>query len=111
MKKTKRISGQVVYCGPSIPQLGLPYGIIFRDGIFEHIYKFIEQCPSLGELFVPIKNYSQVRLELNFDLGRNMRGTSGKFVTFYREVQHWLATKSKETKAPPTTGVKLLHHA
>jgi hypothetical protein len=24
-----------------------------------------------------------------------MRGTSGKHVAFYREVEHWLATKNK----------------
>jgi len=104
-----RITGQVIYCGPTIPQLGLNYGMIFRDGIFESLYTWIGRCPALGSLFVPVAEYALVRKELNFDIARNMRGTSGKYVTFYREVQNWLAAK-KKTEQPQPIGVKLKTH-
>jgi hypothetical protein len=109
MKTKNTISGQVIYTGPTIPQLGIQCGTIFRNGIFKHLYGYIESCPALGELFVPIAKYAAVRRELNFDIARNMCGTTGRHVTFYREVQNWLAEKAKT--ATTTTGVKLKHHA
>jgi hypothetical protein len=103
-----KITGQVIYVGPMMPHLGLQYGNIFRNGIHPHFYQSIELCPAMGELFVPIGNYATVRRELNFDIGRQMRGTKGKYVTFYREVQNWLATRAKKTQ-PSTTGVEIEH--
>jgi hypothetical protein len=107
-KGMTRITGQVIYCGPNIAQAGLYYGYIFRDGIFEGLYEWIKRCPSMGALFVPVDEYAMVRKELNFDIARNMRGHSGKYVTLYREVQNWLATQAKNKQ--PETGVKLKHH-
>jgi hypothetical protein len=102
------IRGQVIYCGPTMPSVGLQYGTIFRNGIHPHLYKAIEECPALGGLFVPVKEYAAVRRQLNFDIARNMRGTSGKHVTFYREAQTWLATRARQSKAPAAAskGVK-----
>jgi hypothetical protein len=105
----KKITGQVIYLGPMMPNLGIQHGTIFRDGIFESLYPWIAKCPALGELFIPIAQVSAVRRELNMDIGRQIRGTQGKYVTFYREVQNWLS-KQLETKEP-TTGVKIKHHA
>jgi hypothetical protein len=89
--------------GPQIPWLGLSYSNIFRDGIHENLYPAIAQCPALGEMFIPIKDLAAVRKELNFDIARNMRGTTGKFVTFYREIQKWIATRKQKE---PSIGVK-----
>jgi hypothetical protein len=105
----KKIKGQVIYLGPMMPNLGLQHGTIFCDGIFDTFYPWIEKCPAMGQLFVPVARCAEVRRELNMDIGRNIRGTTGKFVTFYREVQNWLA-KEPQKKETTTTGVKL-HHA
>jgi hypothetical protein len=105
----RRITGQVIYMGPHVRHIGLSYGAIFRDGIFDQLYEVIDRCPALGELFVPIGECGRVRRELNFDIARNMRGTRGKHVTFYREVQNWLATQATESKQQQT-GVKLQTH-
>jgi hypothetical protein len=103
------IVGQVIYAGPNIMQIGLAYGAIFRNGIYDHFYKVIRLCPAIGELFVPVARYAAVRRELNFDIARNMRGTTGKYVAFYREAQNWLAIQAKTE--PPPKGVKLKTHA
>lgn len=99
-----KIEGQVIYCGPTIRSEGLQYGRIFKDGVHDRIYKLIERCPAVGSLIVPIREYRQVaRPQLNFDLARNMRGTTGKFVIFYREVQNWLSNAA----AGATAGLSL----
>jgi hypothetical protein len=106
----KQITGQVIYLGPQVPHIGLSYGTIFRDGVYPHFYLHFAHCPALAELFVPVPQVAQVRRELNFDLARNMRGTKGRYVTFYREVQKWLAdTKQPKTQKPIT--IKEEHHA
>jgi hypothetical protein len=96
--------------GPQVPHLGLSYSNIFRDGIYKHLYDSIAKCPALGQLFVPIKECAVVRRELNFDYTHNMRGTTGRHVTFYREVQKWLAQrKPKETKPSGVTMEQIKH--
>lgn len=107
----ERIIGQVIYCGPTIPQLSLHTGNIFADGIYEHFYNVIAACPSLGPLFVPVAQHAAVRRELNFDLARNMRGAGGKYVTLYREVQKWLEQRAKDSNQPKPKGVKIKQHA
>ena len=100
--RMKKITGQVQYLGPHLPHLGLNYSTIFRDGIHAHLYESIEKCSALGELFIPIKRVSAVRRELNFDIAHRLRGT-GRYSTFYREVQKWRATQTKQTKTKPIT--------
>jgi hypothetical protein len=109
----ERITGQVIYVGPTIPQLGIHYGNIFSDGIFEHFYNYIAACPSLGALFVPVAQHAAVRRELNFDYARNMRGKKGRYVQLYNEVQRWLSERAKasDSQTPTTKGVKLKQHA
>lgn len=107
----KKIKGQVIYMGPPIPGIGLQYGAIFRDGIHESFYHWIKQCPSIGQLFVPVAQCAEVRKQLAFDLGRVMRGTAGIYVAFYQAVQIWLADRTKEPTTPTTKGVKLTTHA
>ncbi len=109
MNEQTRISGQVIYAGPTIPQLGLHFGNIFRDGVFPQMETVIKLCPAFGELFIPVAQYAAVRRELNLDYARQMRGTTGKYVTFYHEVEKWLAERAKTQ--PPTKGVKLQTHA
>ena len=111
----KTITGHIRYCGPTVAGIGLHYGMTFIDqgensSIYERWYPIIEQCPAIGQLFVPVWAWAVVRRELNFDYARNMKGTTGKYVSFYREVQKWLTEKAKQQKTP-TTGVKLETHA
>lgn len=106
MKPTE-IVGQVIYLGPRIHHLGLGYGAIFRNGIHPSLHAAIESCPAIGELMIPVAQVGAVRRELNFDIAHNMKGTTGKHVTFYREVQNWLA-KAKQQQ--PST-VEVTHHA
>jgi hypothetical protein len=105
-----RITGQVIFLGPTMPGLGLQHGTIFYDGIFETLYPWIARCPAIGDLFVPIAQCGAVRRELNMDLGRQVRGKTGKYVTLYKEVQKWLATQPQKQETKPPTGVKI-HHA
>jgi hypothetical protein len=108
MSKTQhKITGQVVYVGPHLQHLGLSYGTIFRDGIYPHFYNAISACPALGGLFVPIKSLAVARRELNFDFGHKMRGTTGRYVTFYREVQKWLRESVKQSAKPSPSGVTI----
>jgi hypothetical protein len=87
-----RLTGQMQYLGPRIHAHGLGYGALFRDGLHESLYPLLEKCPALAGLFVPVKEVGSVLRELNFDYSHNMRGTSGRHVAFYREVQRWLAS-------------------
>ena len=109
----ERIIGQVIYTGPTIPQVGLQTGCIFQNGIHEHLYNVIAECASLGELFVPVGQYAAVRRELNFDIARNMRGTVGRYPQLYRAVQKWLIDRAQktDTKTPKPKGVKVKQHA
>jgi len=102
-----KIEGQVIYLGPMIRGVGLYFSKTWRDGVHDaNVYKAIEQCRAIAELIVPVTQTGYVLRELNFDYAHNMRGTTGKHPTFYREVQKWLAQR----KQPQTSGVKL-HHA
>lgn len=103
MKKQKKISGQVIYLGPQVQFLGLYYHKGYLNGIEPQLYPWIDQCPALGELIVPVAETGSVMRELNFDYAHNMRGTVGRFVTFYRAVEQWLAN----LKAGKTTNIKL----
>lgn len=106
----KQITGQVIYCGPTIPDLsGLKFGTIFRNGIHSTHYAAIEQCQSLGELFVPVSEFGAVARQLNFDIAHNMRGTSGKYVTFYQQVKNWLASRTSQPS--PSTQIGATNHA
>ena len=103
----KKIRGQVIFLGPTMPGLGLQHGTIFRDGIFDSLYPWIKLCPAIGDLFIPIVKCGEVSRELDIDAGRQVRGTKGKYVTLYREVQTWL---SKQPQMQQTqTGVKINH--
>lgn len=93
-----------MYLGPHIGFLGLGYSKLWRNGIDEQLYPWIEQCPALGSLFVPVADIGKVRKELNFDYAHQMRGTTGRFVTFYREVQKWLASQTAQQP------MKVEHH-
>src|SRR5262252_5353013 len=106
----KEITGQVVYMGPRVHHLGLGYGAIFRNGIHKSLYPAIQQCPTLAELFIPVAQVGAVRRELNFDYAHNMKGTTGKHVAFYREIQRWITSLTQ--KQPSPSGVTIQkHHA
>jgi hypothetical protein len=107
----ERIVGQVIYAGPTIASVGLHYGTIFKNGIFEQLYNVIAACPSVGALFIPVAQFAAVRRELKFDIARNMRGTVGQYPQLYREVQKWLAQATNADQTPKQKGVKVKHHA
>jgi hypothetical protein len=111
MKGTPRIiTGHVIYVGPHIGHMGLHYNKTFTNGIYPQYYDWIAKCPAIGELFVPIGDLARVMLELSFDYAHNMRGTTGSYVTFYREVQKWLAsTQPQSTKSPSGITLETQH--
>jgi hypothetical protein len=96
----KPITGQRIYLGPHVGFLGLYYHKGWVDqgegvsSIELPLYSWLEKCPALGGLIVPIEQCGAVMRELNFDYAHNMTGTTGAFVTFYREVQKWLTTQA-----------------
>jgi hypothetical protein len=94
------IKDQVIYLGPRLHAHGIGYGTLFYNGLHPTLRSLKEQCPAIGELIVPVAQAASVRRELNFDYAHNMKGTSGKFVTFYREVQSWLARQSQPKQTP-----------
>jgi hypothetical protein len=110
MNQIRIISGHVMYMGPRIQHLGLGYSALFRNGIHPTFYPAIEQCPAIGELFIPVADIGKVRRELNFDYAHNMKGTTGRHVTFYREIQKWIAQVTQQKPQP--SGITLeTHHA
>jgi hypothetical protein len=105
MKKTLKnpvIRDQHIYLGPRLHMFGIGYGTVFYNGLHPRFKQAIEKCPAIGQLVVPINQAAVVRTELNFDYAHNMCGTRGKFVTFYREVQNWLNSHSRQ-KQPQQT--------
>lgn len=97
-----------IYVGPHCLNQ-LQRNTLFRNGVHPSFAPIIKQCPAVGELIVPIEKYAEVRKELNFDYTGNMRGTSGKYVTFFQTVQKWISERANKTKEP-STGVEQ-HHA
>lgn len=89
---------QVIYMGPRLHAYGIGYGNVFYNGTHPRLQQVIQLCPAIGQLIVPVAQTARVRAELNFDYAHNMRGTEGKFVAFYREVQNWLSSHNKQPK-------------
>ena len=96
---------QCIYLGPRVQHLGLGYAAIFKNGIHPGLVEAIKACPALGGLFIRIADAGNVRRELAFDYAHNMKGTTGRHVTFYREVQNWIAHHAIEKTAH--TGITL----
>lgn len=105
-RDVKLITGHVQYLGPHIPQL-VHYGALFTDGVFPHYYDWFAKCPALAEMFIPIADVGTVLRELSFDYAHNMRGTTGRHVTFYRTIQQWFAHNTQQKPQP--SGVNLQH--
>jgi hypothetical protein len=103
------ITDQVIYLGPRLHAFGIGYGNVFYNETHPRLKELIVQCPAIKGLLVPVEQCGVVRRELDFDYAHNMRGTTGKHVTFYREIQNWLRSR-KQTKQTPTIEVKH-HHA
>lgn len=102
------IKDQRIYLGPRLHAYGVGYGNVFYNGEHPRLTQIIQQCPAVGQLIVPVADTARVRAELNFDYAHNMRGTTGKFVAFYREVQSWLNSHNKPNQVP---AVKVKHDA
>jgi hypothetical protein len=108
--KNPVIRDQTIYLGPRLHAFGIGYGTVFYNGLHPRLRQVITLCPAIAELTVPIAQAAAVRRELNFDYTHNMRGVSGKHVTFYREIQKWLKGQSKQ-HANKTTNIEVTHHA
>lgn len=101
---------QMIYLGPRLHAFGIGYGTVFYNGIHPRLKQVISLCPAVAELLVPVEQASAVRRELRFDYAHNMCGTSGKFVTFYRDIQKWLNSQSKQ-HANKQTNIEVKTHA
>jgi hypothetical protein len=104
------IKDQRIYLGPRLHAFGIGYGNVFYNQLHPRLEEVIAKCPAIAGLLVPVEQCGVVRRELHFDYAHNMRGTRGKYVTFYREIQNWLKSQSRKTKQTPTIEVKH-HHA
>jgi hypothetical protein len=100
---------QVIYLGPRLHHYGIGYGNVFYGGMHPQMRAAIDKCPAVGELLVPVADAGRVQLELNFDYAHNMRGESGGFVTFYREIQNWL--RGQHTEQIQTPNIEVQTHA
>lgn len=98
-----------MYMGPHVRFIGLSFSRLYLNGIEESIYPWIERCPALASLFVPVHEVGGVLRELRFDYAHNMRGTKGPHVAFYREVQKWLAQAEQQQPKPSGVTVKETH--
>jgi hypothetical protein len=103
--------GQLIYMGPHAGFIGLYYGKLWRDGIDKHLHEWIKRCPAIGELIVPVSECAIARKSLAFDYAHNMRGTSGRYVTFYREVEKWLAKQQQKQPTPSGVTIEQPSHA
>lgn len=100
-REEKVITDQVIYLGPRLQSLGIGYANVFYNGTHPRVAEAIKKCPAVAGLVVPVDQCGAVRRELNFDYAHNMRGTNGKYVTFYKEIQNWLMTShSRKTQQP-----------
>ena len=97
---------QKIYLGPRLHAFGIGYGNVFYNGLPMRAQQVIKLCPSIGEMFVPVAKASVVQRELRFDHAHAMRGTEGNYVTFYREIENWLRSQSKQHINKPTIEVK-----
>jgi len=92
------ITDQVIYLGPRLNSFGIGYGNVFYNGLHPRLKEATEKCPAIKGLLIPVEQCGAVRRELNFDYAHNMRGTEGKHVIFYREVEKWLRSRSRKPK-------------
>lgn len=54
----KPVIKQKIYVGPNI--VGLPTYTVIESGFTDHIKGFVEKCPEIGKLFVPIFDMANV---------------------------------------------------
>jgi hypothetical protein len=102
------IKDQRIYLGPRLHAYGIGYGNVFHGGTHPRMQQAIDACPAIGSLLVPVAQCARVRAELAFDYAHQMRGTSGKFVAFYRQVQQWLNSQKQQTTQQ---SIEVKHHA
>lgn len=59
-KKTNKIEGPLIYCGPSFNG-ELQQFSIYKDGVPKHIESYIEGCPEIERMFYPTSELIKVR--------------------------------------------------
>lgn len=48
----------LIYCGPNLPKGILNRFTVYRGGIPKHIDPYLEECPAIKRLFVPVDDMS-----------------------------------------------------
>lgn len=48
----------LIYCGPNLPKGVLNQFTVYRGGIPRHIDSYVEECPAIKRLFVPVDDMS-----------------------------------------------------
>ncbi|HJF34180.1 MAG TPA: hypothetical protein K8V56_20655 [Sporosarcina psychrophila] len=61
----KEIAQQLIYCGPSITEIGLQQFSVFKNGIPEHATLIGESCRAVVLLFKPISELATTREKIN----------------------------------------------
>ena len=77
-KKTTPATGPVVYCGPTIPGVGVQY-TTYTNGTPAALAEAVKEKPVLGGLVVPLDQLPEVRRQ--FHVG------TGRYYTLYRKAQ------------------------
>ena len=68
-KKTDQATGQVVYCGPTIPGVAVQY-TVYTNGTPTALAEAIKKKPILGGLVVPLDQLPEVRRQFHAGAGR-----------------------------------------
>lgn len=48
----------LIYCGPNLPKGVLNQFTVFQNGISKHIDSYIEECPAIKRLIVPVDEFT-----------------------------------------------------
>lgn len=55
---------QVIYCGPNLPGGKLVAFTVFSGGIPAYVQEYIDACPAISGLVVPVADLGKVRARL-----------------------------------------------
>ncbi|GIO09668.1 hypothetical protein J31TS6_56960 [Brevibacillus reuszeri] len=55
----------LIYCGPSLPKLGLIHSTSYIGGLPRNMEEHFEKCSSLKQLFVPVERVADTLIAIN----------------------------------------------
>lgn len=85
MTKKKISKETIIYCGPSFPG-ELQQFSVFKGGVPAHVNKLIEECSSVGKLFVEVNKLAETRANLNVS-GKRENQLYNDILNYQKEVK------------------------